>query len=692
MKNFLIVALVFLSLPIAAQETQDKQDTTLRSEMLEEVVVSAFNYDRPWLKTPAPIGQVSAKDIFHFNEASFVSAMNTITGVRMEERSPGSYRFSIRGSSLRSPFGIRNVKVYLNGLPFTDPGGNTYLNLLDVNSIQSAEVVKGPGSSMYGAGTGGALLLQGAGKEFGVNKISTAATVGSFGYQHYLLQADVGEENSQTMIQYVHQQNDGYRDQSGMQRDVLYGSFNALIGTNQRLTTTLLYSDLYYQTPGGLTKLQRQENPQQARPPAGPIPGATEQQAAVDNKTFYMGLSHEYNWNDKLKSITGVYGTFSDFENPSIRNYEKRTEHSLGLRSVTDYNFTKGKLTAGFEYQSGYSPIQTYANDQGVPNGLITNDKINSQTYSVFVQADFFLPHKFYLTAGGSVNGNTVDFENLSVSPSIKNTRTFDPVFSPRIVLQKEFTSNLVSYFSFSQGFSPPTVAELYPSTSEFNQTLQPEIGLNYELGIKSYFADKKISVELNGYIFNLSETIVVRRDQTGADYFINAGETNQRGIEMTLRWTPELKQGSFLSSLNLWGGYSLNNYEYKNFQQGNEDFSGNEIPGIAPNTILVGLNVDASFGLYCNLTFQYTDTMWLNDANTEAADSYTLLGLRFGYKNKRPLKIPFEVFFGADNLLDQQYSLGNDLNAFGGRYFNPAATRNFYTGLKFSLVATKND
>ena len=81
-----------------------------------------------------------------------------------------------------------------------------------------------------------------------------------------------------------------------------------------------------------------------------------------------------------------------------------------------------------------------------------------------------------------------------------------------------------------------------------------------------------------------------------------------------------------------------------------------------------------------------------MNDANTEAADRYTLLGLRFGYKNKCSMNIPFEVFLGADNLLNQKYSLGNDLNAFGGRYFNPASTRNFYTGLKFSLVAKKND
>ena len=72
----------------------------------------------------------------------------------MEERSPASYRMNIRGSTLRSPFGVRNVKVYLDDIPFTDAGGNTYLNQLSYYNFNSIEVLKGPGGSLYGAGTG----------------------------------------------------------------------------------------------------------------------------------------------------------------------------------------------------------------------------------------------------------------------------------------------------------------------------------------------------------------------------------------------------------------------------------------------------------------------------------------------------------------------------------------------------------
>ncbi len=686
MKIFLLAMLLGFGIESFAQDNQTLSDT-VGNKILDEVMVSAFNYQRPWLKTAAAIGQLSSQDFSYFNDASMLSAVNTIPGVRMEERSPGSYRFSIRGSTMRSPFGVRNVKIYLNGLPFTDPGGNTYLNLLDLNTIQSAEVVKGPGSSMYGAGTGGALLLKGSGGERGENSFSTSATIGSFGYQHYLVQADFGEENDQTTIQYAHQQADGYRDQSQMERDVLYARFNGYIDTKQKITTTLLFSDLYYQTPGGLTKTQMNENPRQARPAAGPNPSAEEQQAAIYNKTFYLGIAHEFNWNDKLKSVSGVYGTNTNFKNPSIRNYEKRTEQSLGFRSVTDYLFTKGKLTVGIEYQAGFSPVKTYANNQGIPNGIQTDDEIRTTTYSLFAQSVFSLPYQFEVTIGGSLNGNKVEFERLSVTPPDQEERKFDAIFSPRIALQKGITENLFTYFSFSQGFSPPAVAELYPSTNEFNQTLAPEKGLNYELGLKGFFAKKKIAVELVGYVFNLSETIVVRRDQSGADFFRNAGETNQEGIELTIKYFPVLSTSSFLSTFNLWAGYSLNAYQYKNFQQDVDDYSGNQMPGIAPNTLLAGLNATSKIGIYANTTFQYVDAMWLNDANTESAESYSLLGMRIGFKNRKPVKLPFEIFLGAENLLNEHYSLGNDLNAFGGRYYNPASTRNYYAGLKISVM-----
>jgi len=124
---------------------------------LTEVLVSSFESERPLLEQAAGIVRVTESDLYRFNETSIVQAFNTKPGIRIEERAPASYRVSIRGSSLRSPFGVRNVKVYWNGMPFTAPDGTTPLNMLDLSNIQNTEIIKGPAGSIYGAGNGGVI-------------------------------------------------------------------------------------------------------------------------------------------------------------------------------------------------------------------------------------------------------------------------------------------------------------------------------------------------------------------------------------------------------------------------------------------------------------------------------------------------------------------------------------------------------
>src|SRR5207245_1200850 len=115
---------------------------------------------------------------------SLVSSMNTVPGVRMEERSPGSYRLSIRGSLLRSPFGVRDVKVYYDEIPLTDAGGNTYLNAIDVNSVQGIEILKGPDGSLFGANSGGVVLISPVNRYNDNNYLSAELNGGSYGLFH----------------------------------------------------------------------------------------------------------------------------------------------------------------------------------------------------------------------------------------------------------------------------------------------------------------------------------------------------------------------------------------------------------------------------------------------------------------------------------------------------------------------------
>src|SRR5204863_7778451 len=196
----------------------------------------------------APVSIIYQRQFQRFGNISIIPAVNAAPGVRMEERSPGSYRLNIRGSSLRSPFGVRNVKIYWNDIPFTDPGGNTYLNQLSIFNFQNIEIIKGPSSSLYGAGNGGALLIN-------QNPLITKKgldinyTAGSFGMFGFNVQLNAGNDKLANSVSVGRMNKDGYRDHTNMKRDIATWQMQLRTSAKNKLVFNVLFGDLYYQTP-----------------------------------------------------------------------------------------------------------------------------------------------------------------------------------------------------------------------------------------------------------------------------------------------------------------------------------------------------------------------------------------------------------------------------------------------------------
>lgn len=684
MKGKPIVLTVILFLCFFNSWAQESIPDSTKSDLLNEVTVTGYQNNRPLMEIPASIGIVQAADLQRFANTSLVPAVNTLPGVRMEERSPGSYRLSVRGSLVRSPFGIRNVKTYWNDIPFTDAGGNTYLNLLDFNAIGRMEIIKGPGGSLYGAGTGGTILLEspraGPGTIASVN--SLAGSYGLFGANAMM---QTGTEKMNATALYAHQESVGYRRQTQMRRD--FASLNAKFFSSESrtLAVSAFYSDLAYQTPGALTQAQLAADPRQARPAAGPNRGAEEQQAAVFNETFNLGISQEYEFSANWSNKTSLYGTLTQFTGVAIRNYERRGEQGFGGRSATTYRFDKdawkGKITFGGEFQRGTAAIQTYGNRRGNPDTLQFNDGVSAFQKILFSQAELDLPHNFYLTVGVSYNQTGYRLSRFYPKNTGRQERDFAPVWLPRVALLKKIGDRLSVFGSLSYGYSPPTTDEIRPSTATFNTTLKPERGVNYEIGARGNLLQNVVSFDVTAFSFGLRETIVGRRTADGADFFTNSGRTAQRGIESRLTFQPDILPSIFLPDTKLWLSYTYNDFRFRDYVQNATDFSGNWLTGVAPHVAVAGLDLNTRIGAYANFTYNFTDRIPLNDANTAFAPGYRLLTARIGFR-KDIRQFGFNVFGGVDNALDETYSLGNDLNAIGNRFFNPAPGRNFYGGV----------
>jgi len=657
------------------------------SQTLSEVVVKAYEQNQNLKKVPAAISQVNKTRLDRFSNTSILPALNTNPGVRMEERSPGSYRMNVRGSTLRSPFGVRNIKVYLDGIPFTDPGGNTYLNQFSFFNINSLEIIKGPAGSLYGAGTGGAILINSIPEQM-PTQLSANLIFGSYDLAGINIQANLEQKNLRNTFNISHQQSHGYRDHTSMERDVFNWQTQIKSGKKETLRFNVLYGDLFYETPGALTKAEYEKNPRSARPAAGIFPGADKAKAAIYQKTWFGGLNNHYKFNDHFENSLVFYGAYSTVKNPTFRNYEARKEPHLGGRTVFSWKPRKTsdtKIVFGAEAQQGFFNIRTYSNANGKPGTVLTNDDVRNSTWSIFGQADLRLKHGINVTAGLSLNKSIIKIKRLSIPSLPEQKKEFKNEAAPRLAISKRIFDEFYLYASVAKGFSPPTVAEVLPSTSVISTDLTAEHGISYEAGSKSSWLDKKLYVEINVFYYQLKNAIVQRRDASNADYFTNAGSTKQKGVESQASYLL-LPQGSFFSNSKIWVSHTWNNFTYNEFKQLTNDYSGKKLPSVAENTIAAGADVFTRPGFYLNVTYYYSDPIALNDANSEFAASYNLVGGRLGWKKSLRKKSRLDLFIGIDNAFDIAYSLGNDINAAGGRYYNAAADRNFYGGVSLGL------
>lgn len=681
-----------ISLVSAQDVPRQLRDSIHDADDLETVYVEAFAQNRLKTDQPLALSTLASSTISKFGSHTIVSAMNTLPGVRMEQRSPGSYRLNIRGSSLRSPFGVRNVKIYYKGIPFTDPGGNTYLNQLSLRDMNSIAVLKGPSGSLYGAGMGGVMIINSELSNLSFQKNNTAElelSGGSFGTKNGSIKVGWDGDKSRSMIRYSNFQSDGYRDHTALHQQVVSYETHVKLNEMEDLEGFLHYTNLFYQTPGALTKEEFDINPRAARPAAGIFPSAKESNASVEQKAFLAGLKHTYRFSEHLENTISLYGAYTDFTNPTFRNYELRKEPHFGGRTIFKYKRESGEVKqnylVGGELQQGYFSQRDFGNIAGKPDTIQTSDDVNELSALVFAQADIQFKQGWEASFGMSLNYHNLHFRRYVPVEDADFRFKSHPVWAPRVSISKKIGADNLLYGSVSRGFSPPTLAEILPSTAEINRDLDAEKGMQYEIGSKGSYLNNRINYDVSLFVTRLSQSISSRKDASGADYFLNAGNALQKGAEIALEAVLYDDVSTFVSMIRSWGSLTLFDFKYKHYKVNDEDFSDKRFPGSAKLNFAAGFDLSTEIGLATHLTYQKTSKIPLDDANTIYAKDYDLLGIEISYPFKIGSNLGIQLFASGNNLLNQTYSLGNDINAFGGRYYNLAPKINFNGGVRIS-------
>lgn len=621
--------------------------------------------------------------------SSLVPALNQVAGLRMEERSPGSYRIALRGNLIRSPFGVRNLQVYLGDFPLTDASGNTYINLIDPAALAQVQVLKGPNASLYGANSGGVIRLEPKGFNVQENKQQISLGGGAYGLfrEHFSLQRSY--ERYSFSIDQMYQQSDGYRDHTALNKKSIQTAHRYQYATNSELRFLLLYTDLHYETPGGLTREQLEEQRRMARPASSRFPSAEAQEAGIQNRSLLGGITHQIAINKHWQHQISLFGSYTDFENPFITNYEFRKEENIGLRTYLSYQnqiATAWHFEAqlGYEGQKGWYALQNFDNNQGEPQGLQAQDDLTNGRQNYFLRTQIGWKEKLSIETSLGYHNFTLGYTtHFPSSARAQGEVNYDAIWMPRIAGRYTFNRQWSMRASVARGFSAPTLAEVRSSTNQINTDLKAEEGVNYELGFRFQHPKQWLVLDLSAYTYPIESGIVRQLNAAGNEYFVNAGELKQNGIELTgeFRLLPE-DSSRLLHSLQWHTALTYNHHEFERYIVKENNYSGNPVTSVPDWMLANSLNFAMGKPWSMVVKHRYTSRIPLNDANTVFSKAFHLVQLQLNWQQRFGYAMRFRLFAGVNNLLNERYSLGNDINAFGKRYFNPAPERNIYAGL----------
>jgi iron complex outermembrane receptor protein len=257
----------------------------------------------------------------------------------------------------------------------------------------------------------------------------------------------------------------------------------------------------------------------------------------------------------------------------------------------------------------------------------------------------------------------------------------------PRLALSYQITNNFIWRASASRGYSTPTSAEIRPSNNVINTSLSAQYGVNYETGFRLRNNDESILLDISGFIYRLNNAIVRRLNPDNTEYYTNSGNINQPGLEgYVTAWIIKPTESGFIRGLQFTESVTISKFSFGDYNNAATSYKGNELTGVPRDVLVSSLQVKFPQSLYLYAQHNSTARIPLNEANTFYAPHYNLVQVKAGWQHKLGAKSRLDIFAGIDNLLNENYSLGDDLDAVGNRFYNPSPLRNYYAGFNVTF------
>jgi iron complex outermembrane receptor protein len=683
-KKYCLLYFLLCFLNIQAQNKEGKIIDTLQTEKLEEVIISPLHINNKLQDTPASIGILSKKDLLQNNTTDISTVINTIPGVFMQSSNFTTTRISIRGIGARTPYGTNKIRAFYGSIPLTSGNSETVIDDIDLENLNQIEIIKGPLSSVYGAGLGGAILVspQISNKTGQSGQISTVA--GSYGLLKNSLNYSLNEKQASLNLSYHKLETDGWRENSSYNREGITLAGELFKKKNSKLTYFSNYTYLKAFIPSSISKTVFDTNPQAGAPTWVASKGFKEY------KSTLAGLAYDSKINENLSNSTSIFINYKDSNEPRPFDILRQYTFAAGVRTQFSGNFKikqiENQFIAGIEYFADNYKGNTFENLYKQNNGQgslqgnqLTETGQKRQFYNIFLQIRTLLSRQFEIQAGLNYNKTQFELDNYDLTST--QNYSYDGIFSPQLSLLFKPNEQQTIYFSASKGFSLPATEETLTSSGTINTDIKPENGYNFEIGSKFYFFSKSLYTEVSIYRMEIKDLLVAKR--VGDDQYVgvNAGKTFHEGIEISLNhnW----KINTFFN-VNSYISSSFGNYEFKEFVDNGNDFSGNKLTGVPADKVNAGITLNTSLGIYLSGDFQFVDKIPLNDANSVYTDSYEIINLKAGYHFEILPQLNAHLGAGVNNVTDEKYTSLILPNAVGvgnalPRYYYPGLPINFY-------------
>ncbi|AXT19562.1 TonB-dependent receptor [Flavobacteriaceae bacterium AU392] len=661
---------------------------------LNEVLVSTNNIPQSLKKSVTATSIITQKDINRGNDYNTASVLNRVPGVFQQSGALNTNRITIRGIGARNLFGTANIRAYFKDIPLTTGNGETTIEDFELGAISRLEIIKGAASSIYGAGLGGTIHLTPQNSYLNQTNVSGELNIGSFGLIKETININHGTNKNSFRAIYSNTHSDGYRDNNEYDRQTVTVNTNHYLGKKDELSFLGSYVDLKAFIPSSINEDTFINNPRAAAFTWGQAQGFEDSQRGI------FGLSWNHQYHDNLKQTTSVFTSFRKSYEPRPFNILEEDLFAIGIRSrlLGSFKLFNKQLnwTFGGEFFNDRLKSGTFENlylDFPIGTGSVEGDRLsdfkeNRSYYNIFFDTNYDISEKTRLSIGVNFNQTAYDLDDrfiASVSnPDQSGDFRFDGIVSPKFGISHEFTNNISAFANASHGFSPITLQETLLPNGQINTELEPETGWNFEIGSRGTLINNRLQYNVSVFRLDIRNLLVSRR--TADDQFIgiNAGETQNDGLEVSLdyQW---LKKEQL--SINTFLTYTLNDFKFEEFIDDDNNFSGNDLTGVPSEVLNAGIDFNTKIGLYGNINFQHVGRIPITDSNSQFSEVYNLTNLKIGYKLAINQRWNLNAYFGLDNVFDEEYASQILINArgFGGnapRFFYPGNPVNYYSGV----------